>query len=98
VDVSTIHFDEDDSIHLVFYSVDDLPDIYMSLDVFEQDGSRYGVDINRDNVIKDGWNEIAIPFLFCPSGIPPMRTAISTQIRFRQSGSARGTGQPKQGT
>ena len=66
VDVSTIHFDEDDSIHLVFYSDDDLPDIYMSLDILEQDGSRYGMDINRDDVIEAGWNEIAIPISLLP--------------------------------
>jgi hypothetical protein len=61
VDVGALDFDEDDSIHLAFYSDRDLPDIYMSLDVFEQDGSRYGMDINRDDVIKAGWNEIDLP-------------------------------------
>jgi hypothetical protein len=66
VDVSTIHFDEDDSIHLAFYSDDDLPDMYMSLDVFEQDGSRYGVDLNRDDVIRAGWNEIDLSISLLP--------------------------------
>jgi hypothetical protein len=66
VDVSAVQFERDDSIHLVFYSDRDLPDIYLSLDVFEQDGSRYGMDFNRDDVIKAGWNEIAVPISLLP--------------------------------
>ncbi|MDM7999094.1 MAG: hypothetical protein QUS33_03600 [Dehalococcoidia bacterium] len=61
VDVSTVRFNADDSLHLRFHSDIDLPDIYVSLDVLEQDGSRYGRDLNRVDGIKEGWNEIDFP-------------------------------------
>jgi hypothetical protein len=61
IDVQDIHFGQDDAIHLKFYSEDDLPDIYITLDVFEQDGSRYGTDLGGDDRIKAGWNEVSLP-------------------------------------
>jgi hypothetical protein len=66
VNVSAVQFNKDDSIRLAFYSDRDLPDIYMSLDVFEQDGSRYGMDFNRDDIIKAGCNEIDLPLSLLP--------------------------------
>jgi hypothetical protein len=61
INVQGIHFGQDDAIHLKFYSEEDLPDIYITLDVFEQDGSRYGIDLRGGDVIKAGWNEINFP-------------------------------------
>jgi len=61
INVQDIHFGQDDAIHLKFYSEDDLPDIYITLDVFEQDGSRYGIDLGGGNRIKAGWNEVSLP-------------------------------------
>lgn len=53
--------DGDDSLCLLFYSQDDLPDLYVSLDALEADGSRYGMDLDRVDGIKAGWNEIRLP-------------------------------------
>jgi len=61
INVQGINFGQDDAIHLKFYSEDDLPDIYITLDVFEQDGSRYGIDLGGDNRIEAGWNEVSFP-------------------------------------
>lgn len=61
IDIEYIDLSAEDAIHLVFYSDDDLPDISMSLDLLERDGSRYGMEIFRTDGIKAGWNEINFP-------------------------------------
>ena len=59
--VEGIDFSPDDAIHLAFYSDQALPDISLNLDLVEQDGSRYGVELYRADGIKAGWNEINFP-------------------------------------
>ena len=61
VDISDIGLDGDDALRLLFYSEDDLPDVCVSLDVLESDGSRYGLDLGRTDGIEAGWNEIELP-------------------------------------
>jgi hypothetical protein len=61
IDVGDMSLDRDDEVHLVFYSENDLPDVHVSLDALESDGSRYGMDLNRVDGIEAGWNEIDFP-------------------------------------
>jgi hypothetical protein len=61
IDVGDMSVDRDDAVHLVFYSENDLPDVYVSLDALESDGSRYGIDLDRVDGIKAGWNDIEFP-------------------------------------
>ncbi len=42
-DVRSTAFHENDAIHLVYYSDDDIPDVHLSLELIEIDGSRYDV-------------------------------------------------------
>jgi hypothetical protein len=59
--VEGIDFSPDDAIHLAFYSDKAVPDISLNLDLVEQDGSRYGVELYRADGIEAGWNEINFP-------------------------------------
>jgi len=61
VNVDTIDFGVDDVIHLSFYSEHDQPDIHLSLDLLEQDGSKYDAILDALGGIKAGWNEISFP-------------------------------------
>ena len=61
IDVSDMTLGRDDAVHLVFYSEKDLPNVYVSLDAIESDGSRYGIDLDRVGGIKAGWNDIEFP-------------------------------------
>jgi hypothetical protein len=61
IDVSDMTLGKDDALHLAFYSDQDLPNICASLDLLESDGSRYGMDLNRVDGIRAGWNEIDLP-------------------------------------
>jgi uncharacterized membrane protein YfhO len=46
---------------LSFYSEQDQPDIHLSLDLLEQDGSKYDTILDAVGGIKAGWNEIDFP-------------------------------------
>jgi hypothetical protein len=59
--VEGIDFSPDDAIHLAFHSDKALPDTSLNLDLVERDGSRYGVELDRADGIKAGWNEINFP-------------------------------------
>lgn len=61
IDIQHLSLSANDAIHLVFYSDRNLPDMSMSLDLFEHDGSRYGANVLRTDGIKTGWNEINFP-------------------------------------
>ncbi len=61
IDLGGIPLDGDDALRLEFYSESPLPDVGISLDVLESDGSRYGLDMDRIDGISAGWNEIEIP-------------------------------------
>jgi len=52
---------ENDAIHLVYYSDDDIPDVHLSLELVESDGSRYDVVLGAVDGIKAGWNEVNFP-------------------------------------
>jgi hypothetical protein len=59
--VEGISFSQNDAIHFVFYSQYDMPDVHLSLDLFERDGSRYDVVLDAVDGIKAGWNEVNFP-------------------------------------
>jgi hypothetical protein len=61
VNVDTIDFGVGDVIHLSFYSEHDQPDIHLSLDLLERDGSEYDAILDALGGIKAGWNEITFP-------------------------------------
>jgi hypothetical protein len=61
INVEDIDFSPEDAIHLVFYSETAQPDISFNLNLCEQDGSRYGMELYRTDGIKAGWNEINFP-------------------------------------
>jgi hypothetical protein len=60
-DVRSTAFHENDAIHLVYYSDDDIPDVHLSLELIESDGSRYDVVLGAVDGIKAGWNEVNFP-------------------------------------
>jgi hypothetical protein len=59
--VEQVSFGQDDAIHLTFYSQYDLPDVHLSLGLYEQDVSRYDVVLNSVDGISTGWNEVSFP-------------------------------------
>lgn len=59
--VEGISFTPNDAIHLVFYSQYDMPDVHLSLDLLERDGSRYDVVLDVADGIQAGWNEVNFP-------------------------------------
>jgi len=59
--VEGISFSQNDAIHFVFYSPYDMPDVHLSLDLLERDGSRYDVVLDAVDGIKAGWNEFNFP-------------------------------------
>jgi hypothetical protein len=59
--VDGISFSQNDAIHLVLYSQNDIPDVHLSLDLLESDGSRYDVILGAVDGIKAGWNEVDFP-------------------------------------
>ena len=59
--VEGIIFSQNDAIHFVFYSQYDMPDVHLSLDMIERDGSRYDVVLDAADGIKAGWNEVNFP-------------------------------------
>ncbi|MCX5998802.1 MAG: YfhO family protein, partial [Chloroflexi bacterium] len=59
--VDGITFDQNDAIRLVFYSEYDMPDVHLTLDVLERDGSKYDVVLGGVDGIKSGWNEVNFP-------------------------------------
>jgi len=61
VSIEDIDFNQDDIIHLSFYSKDNLPDIQLVLDLFEQDGSQYNVVLSAVDGLQSGWNEVYFP-------------------------------------
>jgi len=61
VNIETINFSADDAIHLEFYSEEALPDISLNLNLVEQDGSSYGMEVYRADGISAGWNEVNLP-------------------------------------
>lgn len=61
VGLAGVTLDRDDTLHLSFYSESALPDVGIALDALESDGSRYGLDLNRVDGIRAGWNEVDIP-------------------------------------
>jgi hypothetical protein len=54
-------FGQNDAIRLAFYSECDLPDVHLSLGLFEKDDSRYDVVLNSVDGISTGWNEVSFP-------------------------------------
>ncbi|MBN2098057.1 MAG: hypothetical protein JW753_00515 [Dehalococcoidia bacterium] len=60
-DVSGLEFAPNDGIYLVFYSERDLPQVHLSLDVQESDGSTYDVVLGSVDGINKGWNEVSFP-------------------------------------
>jgi hypothetical protein len=60
-DVRSTAFHENDAIHLVYYSDEDIPDVHLSLELIEIDGSRYDVVLGSVDGIKAGWNEVNFP-------------------------------------
>ena len=61
VDATNIDFSQDDVIHLSFYTQHDQPDIHLSLDLIERDGSRYEALMYGVDGIRAGWNEASLP-------------------------------------
>ncbi len=61
INVEGIDFSSDDVIHLTFYTEKNLPDICMCLELLEQDGTKYGMELYCTDGIKAGWNEINFP-------------------------------------
>ena len=61
VDATNIDFSQDDVIHLSFYSELAQPDIHLSLDLIERNGSRYDAILDAMDGIKVGWNEVSFP-------------------------------------
>ena len=59
--VEQVSFGQDDAIHLTFYSQYDLPDVHVSLGLYEQDDSRYDVVLNSVDGISTGWNDVGFP-------------------------------------
>jgi hypothetical protein len=54
-------FGQNDAIRLAFYSERDLPDVHLSLGLYERDDSRYDVVLNSVDGIDAGWNEATFP-------------------------------------
>jgi hypothetical protein len=59
--VNGVSFQQNDAIHLVYYSQRDLPGVRVSLGLVESDGSRYDVELNSIDGIEAGWNEVSFP-------------------------------------
>lgn len=61
INVEGVSFGHDDAVRLAFYSENDLPEVHLSLGLYERDDSRYDVVIGSVDGIKAGWNEVGFP-------------------------------------